>query len=124
MKKSDPKHPQNRLVIPRAWRDSVVEQAFGQIKKRHALDERTQAVVRARVVRLCDMMSFHFTNADYAKIAQEVGPFSATDAAALVIFRRGSAFKIARILFGARLAELYFGADTRINMDWFDFDLP
>ena len=111
-------------MIPRAWRDSITEQAFIQIRKRYPLDEKTQAVVRARVVRLCDMMGRHFTNADYAKIAQEVGPFSVDDAAALVIFRRGSALKIARSLFGARLAELYFDADTRINMDWFDFNLP
>ena len=116
------------LDVPLSWKKAVLAFARQQIERKYPGEsvDADMPIVARRLDRLVQILRFYKKNSDYLQpAAREQGPFDIKDMAALVIFKKRAAYKVARSLLGAHIADNHFHPDDRsyVNMDWFDFKL-
>lgn len=101
------------------WRREVLDTMQRWVEERgESYDKTTQNVLMKRLDRLVLLTRRLQDIAGPRKMGPHPAPFAADDAAALIIWPKQQAARIARSLFGAgRGFELY--EDLNINMDWF-----
>lgn len=115
------------LDVPLSWKKAALVFARQQIERKYPGEsiDADMPIVARRLDRLVQVLRFYKKNSDYLQpVAREQGPFDIEDAAALVIFRKRAAYKLAKSLLGAHIADNHFHPDDRsyVNMDWFNFD--
>lgn len=120
---------QDPLNVPLSWKRNVLAFAYQQIERAYPEDAKNQVVrsiVSRRLDRLVQVLRFYMKNSDYQQPqARNQGPFAIEDAAALILFTKLKAYKLAKRLLGSHIADNHFHPDdpSYVNMDWFDFDL-
>lgn len=116
------------LDVPLSWKKDVLAYAYEQIERKHPDESRDPAVrsiVARRLDRLVQVLRFYKKNSDFVQpIVREQGPYAIEDAAALVLFRKNAAYKLAKRLLGTHIADNHFHPDdpSYVNMDWFNFE--
>jgi len=117
----------DRLHVSEAWKWAVYGYAVEAIKRHinEPVDATTRAIVRKRVEKLAEVLSFYKKNSDYVSAVKHAGPFDAVDGAALILWRKDKAYKLAKKLIAGPMVDNFFhpSEPALINMDWFDFKI-
>lgn len=115
--------------VPFSWRAKVIDRAVEVIQSHPqgggVMSTSTKRLVVRRIDRLIGGIQF-FLRENQVNDPKKTGPFDPDDAVAMVLMKRSRALKIARSLFGARVADLLINPDGvagSINMDWLDYKL-
>lgn len=118
---------------PKAWKDAVASYATDTLTRKggplHGSDKKERdlslKIMRGRVEKLANVISFYRKNGDFRPQAQQTGPFEAQDGAALVLWSSRKAHKLARLLLGHIAADNFFHPESSggVNMNWFDFEI-
>lgn len=113
-----------------AWHKAVLAHAFQAMVNAgyHPVDEPTKRVVSRRLERLEAFIVAHYGEGGFP---YEKVPFDAEDAAALILWSRSHALRLARKLFQLEAADLKVKNPREVleiavesfNMDWFDYRL-
>lgn len=106
-----------------AWHKALIEHAHAVVKAAspdERLDQATKNVIQRRVIKLEALISFFYRDEGYP---YQMAPFAVDDAAALILWKRPAAVRLARRLLPKIPKDMVEEWLQTINMDWFSYEL-